>query len=77
MIHLTIHSLILTNSLNSPVPLTFAVSTLPVASCQFGLNYAAFHSLNKYSLNTYWISQVAQWYQDKVHELAKESDMSW
>ena len=70
-------SYILTNSLNSPVPLTFALSTLPVASFQFGLNYAAFHSLNKCSLNTYWISQVAQWYQAKVHELAKESDMSW
>ena len=28
-------SYILTNSLNSPVPLTFALSTLPVASCQF------------------------------------------
>lgn len=70
-------SCILTNPLNSPVLLTFALSTLPVASFQFGLNYAAFHSLNKYSLNTYWISQVAQWYQAKVHGLAKESDRNW
>lgn len=42
---------ILTNSLKSPMSLTFDLSTLLVSS--FHPSHACFHSLNKYSLSTY------------------------